>query len=171
MILSVLQIAAVTFIALYFAWLRLRARIRNHQSWESLLAKLRRGWNACELSEHFPWKEGLSASPEQIWARMRGVRGLWAMYRNAGTMLELADFAARHAGVDPELLTTLRSDATQIRLCVLKALAEWALNNADESVRISAFRVASMYTGMAARMTEFLQGNAEVALPSFVAAM
>jgi hypothetical protein len=34
-----------------------------------------------------------------------------------------------------------------------------------------AFRAASMYTGMAARMTQLLQDHAAAALPEFVAAM
>jgi len=171
MILAIFQVAAVSLIALYFVCWRIRAHRRSHQSWEAMLVRLHHGWNAGALSEHFPWKEGLSASPDETWERIRGIHGLWAMYRNAGIMLELADFAARHIGADPALLNTLRSDATQIRLCALQAMFGYVLSQASENVRMSAFQVASMYTGMASHMTEFLQDNAEVALPSFVAAM
>jgi hypothetical protein len=171
MILAVFQVAIVALIAFYLGWMRLRAHRRKHQSWETMLIRLHHGWNAGELSEHFPWKEGLSYSPDETWTRIRGARGLWAMYRNAGIMLELADFAARHTGCDPALLNTLRADAMQVRLGALKALIGYLFSQASDSVRISSFHVASMYTGMAAHMTEFLQNNAEVALPSFVAAM
>ncbi len=64
--------------------------------------------------------------------------------------------------VDRLLLETLRSDAMQIRLCVLMALAQTAFSQASEGVRINAFRAASMYTGMAARMTQLLQENAAI---------
>lgn len=38
-------------------------------------------------------------------------------------------------------------------------------------VRMRAFQAASMYTGVAARMTEMLQSAAAPVLPEFVAAM
>jgi hypothetical protein len=66
---------------------------------------------------------------------------------------------------------TLHSDAIQIRVCVLMALAQYAFTQASEGVRINAFRAASMYTGMAARMTQLLQDYAAVRVPDFVAAM
>ncbi|MDR3737454.1 MAG: hypothetical protein P4L40_00400 [Terracidiphilus sp.] len=171
MIVIVLQIVAVSLVVLFLGWSRLRIWRRNRQSWEGMLARMNHGWNASALSEHFPWKEGLNASPDETWTRIGGVHGLWAMYRNAGIMLELADFAARHVGADPTLLETIRNDATQIRLTALQAITGWAFSQASDNVRLGAFHVASKYTGMAAHMTEFLQNNADVALPSFVAAM
>ncbi len=73
--------------------------------------------------------------------------------------------------MDRELVETLRSDAMQIRVCVLMALCQYAFSQASEGVRVNAFRAASMYTGMAARMTQLLQENAAMVLPDFVAAM
>jgi hypothetical protein len=172
MIFPLLQIAAVALVALYFGWWRVAVRRRNSQSWESLLARLRPDWSARELSDQFLWKEGLSATPEETWTRMQGAHGLWVMYQNAKVMLEMADFAARNSEtVDRVLLETLRSDAMQIRVCVLMALAQYAFSQASEGVRVNAFRAASMYTGMAARMTQLLQENAAMLVPDFVAAM
>jgi hypothetical protein len=94
------------------------------------------------------------------------------MHKNAGIMLELADYAALHCdSIDPVLLQTLRTDAIQIRLCTLMTLAQCHVSQAGESVRFNAFRAASMYTGMAARMTQLLEASASPALPQFVAAM
>lgn len=171
MLMTVLQFVAVACVALYLASWRFRTYRRNHQSWESLVARLQHVWNIREINEHFPWKEGLSATPDRTWNQIGGARGLWAMYKNAGIMLQMADFAARHAGVDPLVLEVLRGDATQIRIAALKALAEHAIGQANENVRHRTFQVASMYTGMTAHMTQFLQDHAEVALPSFVAAI
>jgi len=166
------QIAAIAGIALYLIrWVK-SARRRNAQTWESLLARLRPDWSARELSEHFLWKEGLSATPEDAWRRMEGPKGLWVMYQNAQVMLEMANYAARNSeDVDRLLLETLRSDAMQIRLCVLMALGQYAFSQASEGVRVNAFRTASMYTGMAARMTQLLQNHAAMMVPDFVAAM
>jgi hypothetical protein len=94
------------------------------------------------------------------------------MYQNSRVMLEMADYASRSCdSVSRELIETLRSDAMQIRVCVLMALAQYACTQASEGVRVNAFRAASMYTGMAARMTQLLQENAAIVVPDFVAAM
>jgi hypothetical protein len=168
----VLQIAGALLVAVYLGRLRVKLRRRNRQSWESLVARLEPSWSLRESSSGFPWKEGLCVTPEEIWDRIQGVRGLWAMYQNARVMLEMADFATRNSDtVDPMLLHTLRSDATQIRICVLSALTQYSANRAAEGVRVNAFRAASIYTGMTARMAQLLQENAATALPDFVAAM
>ena len=84
----------------------------------------------------------------------------------------MADYAAKQCeGVDPALVSTLHSDALQIRVCVLAALAQYACLTAGEGVRINAYRAASMYTAMAARMTALLQDHAAGMVPDFVAAM
>jgi len=172
MILIVLQIAVIGCLGVYlFRW-RTAVRRRNAQSWDSLIARLRPDWRARELSDQFLWKEGLNATPQDAWQRMEGPKGLWVMYQNAQTMLEMADYAARNSDtVDRLLLETLRSDAMQIRVCVLMALVQYGFSKASEGVRINAFRAATMYTGMAARMTQLLQESNPVMVPNFVAAM
>jgi hypothetical protein len=147
-------------------------RRRNNQTWDSLLARLRPDWSARELSDQFLWKEGISATPQDAWQRMEGPKGLWVMYQNARVMLEMADFADRRIeGVDRLLVETLRSDAMQIRVCVLMALAQYGFSQASEGVRVNAFRAAALYSGMAARMTQLLQEHAAMIVPDFVAAM
>lgn len=172
MILSLLQIAAILAIAYYLIRWRAAVRRRNAQTWETLLASLRPDWSARELSDNFLWKEGLNATADDAWQRMEGPKGLWVMYQNARVMQEMADYAAKQVeGVDPLLVQTLHSDAMQIRVCVLMALCQYAFTQASEGVRINAFRAASLYTGMAARMTQLLQEYAAVRVPDFVAAM
>lgn len=170
MIVLVVQFAVVSPVALYLCRWMFGLRCRNNQSWEALIARLGSGWSGHELSEHFLWKEGLNATPAESWKRIQGARGLRAIHRNAGVMLEMADFAARHSdSIDPLLLETLRSDATQIRARVLMSLIQYPVSQAR--AQMNAFRVASMYMGMAARMTQMLQDHAGMALPAFVAAM
>lgn len=172
MILTVLQITAVLVIALYLVRWRKSAQRRSSQTWDTLVAKLRSDWSARELSDKFLWKEGLNATPEDAWERMQGPRGLWVMYQNARVMLEMADYAAKNCeGVDRLLVETLHSDAMQIRVCVLAALAQYAFTQAGGGVRVNAYRAAAMYTGMAARMTQLLQNHAATMVPDFVAAM
>ena len=100
-ILEVFQISAAIAVALFLLHWRKSARRRNTQTWDSLLARLRTEWRAHELSDHFLWQEGLSATPEDAWQRMEGPKGLWVMYQNARVMLEMADYAAKNIeGVD-----------------------------------------------------------------------
>lgn len=172
MMLPLLQVVAVALVALYLGRWHGVHRRRNSQSWDSLLARLRPDWSAREMSDHFLWKEEISATPEDAWRRMEGPKGLWVMFQNARVMLEMADYAAKNSeGVDRLLIETLRSDAMQIRLCVLMALAQYAFSEASEGVRVNAFRAASMYTAMAARTTQLLQDHAAIVVPDFVAAM
>lgn len=172
MILPLLQIAVIAVVAYYLCRWRKNVRRRRKQTWETLLAELRPDWSGRELSNSFLWKEGIDATSEDAWRRMDGPKGLWVMYQNARVMMEMANYAASHCeGVDPLLVSTLHSDAMQIRVCVLAALAQYAFTQASEGVRVNAFRAASMYAGMAARMTELLQGSAADLVPNFVAAM
>lgn len=172
MIFPLIQIIAIALVAFYLGRWRVAIHRRNRQSWESLIVRLRPDWSARDLSDHFLWKEGVNTTSADTWTRIKGPHGLWAMYQNARVMLEMADYAARNCeSVDRELLETLRSDAVQIRVCVLMALIQYACSHASEGVRVNAFRATSMYTGMAARMTRLLQENAAIILPDFVAAM
>src|SRR3569833_1800996 len=172
MIFPLIEVGVVVLVAAYLGYWRLSARRRNAATWESLMAKLRPDWSARELSDQFLWKEGLFVSLVVSWLCLVGPHGLWVMYQNAKVMLEMADYATGHCeNVDRVLVETLRSDAMQIRVCVLMALAQYAFSHASEGVRVNAFRAASMYTGMAARMTQLLQNNAAVLVPDFVAAM
>jgi hypothetical protein len=167
-----IQIASVLSVALYLIRWRASLKRKNSQSWDSLMARLRPDWSAHQLSDHFLWQEGLSATPEDAWQRMEGPKGLWVMHQNARVMLEMADYASKNSEtVDRLLVETLRSDAMHIRVCVLMALAQYGFTQASEGVRINAFRAAQMYTGMAARMTQLLQENAAGMVPNFVAAM
>lgn len=172
MILPLVQIAVIVAITLLLVRWRMSVRRRNAQTWDTLIARLRVDWSARELSDHFLWKEGLNATPEDAWKRMEGPKGLWVIYQNARVMLEMADYASKHCeAVDRLLIETVHSDAMQIRVCVLSALAQYAFSQAGEGVRVNAYRAASMYTGMAARMTQLLQEHAAVLVPDFVAAM
>jgi hypothetical protein len=175
MSLLLLQIAAIVPLAIYLAWWRAGLHRRKEQTWDSLVARLQPDWSGLELSVDFLSKEGLCTTPEETWERMPGIRGIRAMYLNAGVMLEMVDYAARNIemsnSIDQVILETLRGDAMQIRSEALRVLARDAFNQTSENVRSSAFHVASMYTAMAARMAQLLRVSAPEMLPDFVAAM
>jgi hypothetical protein len=172
MIFTLLQVTAVFGAAAYLNHWRARVRRRNSQTWGSLVARLRPDWNSRELSDPALWVNGPGATPEEKWERMHGARGLVAMFQNAGVMLEMADYAERNSDtVAPELLASLRSDALQIRISALDALARYAFSQVNESICVNALRTASMYMEMTNRMALLLRANACGMVPNFVAAM
>lgn len=171
-ILVLLQILILVAITIYFAQWRTDQQRRKEQTWETLLARLCPDWSARDLSDHFLWKEDLNATPEIVWQRLEGPKGLWVMYENSRVMLEMADFAARNnPSIDPLLLESLREDALQLRISVLGGLAQYGFSHTSDAVRVNAYRAASHYTVMAARLTHLLQDHAARILPDFVAAM
>jgi hypothetical protein len=169
---TIFSIAVFAIAAAYMSRWRAEVRRRNAKSWDAIVSELRLDWRTCTLGEQFVWNEDVSATPEQKWQRIQGAHGLWAMYQNARVMLEMADYAARNSdSVDRELLAALRSDALQIRVYVLVALAKYACTQVNDSICANASRAAAMYADMTARTAELLQGNGGQMVPSFVAAM
>ena len=168
MMVTVLQIVAVAAVAGYLCRWMAGLRRRNARSWDSLVARLRLDWSARELSDLcFCSRESQPRLGEK-WRRIWGARGLWAMLKNAGVMLELADYAARNSDtVEPEILRDLRTDAMCIRLYSLKTIAEFALSSAQESICMQALRAESAYAEMELRVAEFLEANAPQVAPSF----
>jgi hypothetical protein len=133
------------------------------------MAQLRLDWSTRELSDG---AEVVSTTPEAVWQRMGGPKGLCVMYQNAQVMMEMAEYAARNSdSVDRKLLETLRSDAMHIRVYVSIALGRYAFNELNESICVNAYRAASMYVEMADRMNELLQVHAAGLVPDFSAAM
>lgn len=166
MLVILLESAAVSGLALYLRHWGMSVRRRNTRTWDSLVAQLMPDGNACG------WNTEPNVCPQEQWSKTGGAQGLWALYQNAGVMLELADYAARNSEtVDRELLGSLRSDAMQIRLSVITALAKYAFSQVNEGICVNAQRAASIYTEMAARMTELMEANSSSTAPQFAGAM
>jgi hypothetical protein len=172
MILPLLQIVAIAIVAVCFHSFRAGMRRRNSQSWDSIVSRLRLDSSTRRLGDQSVWNGDLNVTPEEKWRLVRGAQGLWTIYENASVMLEMADYAARNSdSVDLELLATLRSDAMQIRVCVLTALAKYAFSQVNESITANVSLAASMYTEMAARTADLLQVNGGQMVPNLVPTM
>ncbi len=172
MILALLQIVAIAVAAACLNAFRNSMRRRNNQSWDSLVVRLRLDSSTRGLGDQSLWNGSMHVTPQEQWRLIRGAQGLWTIYENARVMLEMADYAARNSTtVDPELIAALRSDAMQIRVCVISALAKYAFSQVNESIGVNVSRAASMYTEMAARTAELLQVNGRNMVPNLVPAM
>lgn len=163
---------AISLLVIVGMWRRQQSR-RKHRSWDEIVAALRANdWGLDEVSERYLYRGGIKATPSDIWQRIDGARGLWAMYCNAPLLLQLADYAAEN-GTDPDeaLLEGLRSDAFQIRLCVLMALAKYALSHSTVGASVNAHRATTLYSEMLARLTTLFQESAGQLFPKYLEAM
>jgi hypothetical protein len=165
-----LTTALFAILAFWFRGQKSRSRVNT---WDEIVAKLRTNdWGFEEISERYLYKSGISATSSDIWPKIHGASGLWAMYRNAALLLQLADYAAQHGeNVDEALLESLRADAFQIRLSVLTALGKYAFSRSTVGASVNAHRAAKMYSEMLVRMTTLFQEHSALLFPRYLEAM
>jgi hypothetical protein len=108
-ILIPLQLAAFSLTALYMFRRCSELHARNRRSWDEIVSRLSPAWKCAK-----PLQPGDSAP-------LAAAR-LWTVYRDAGVMMELADYADRH-GRDSSSVQELRFTALSLRFTALRALA------------------------------------------------
>jgi len=174
MIFPLIQVLVTAVILAYAGYWRRRQSNRRAATWPELVAKLRRNseFGFDEVATRYLFGEGINATTQDIWSRIDGPKGLWAMYTNAGVFIQLADYASEHGdGVPEELIEGLRSDAFQIRMCVMMALAQHAFSKSSVGASVNAHRAAETYSIMLARITAMFQEHCGLLFPNFVEAM
>jgi len=88
-------------------WSELHAR--NRRSWDEIVSRLSPAWKCADL---------LQPGDTTLLAAAR----LWTVFRDAGVMMELADYADRD-GRDSGSVQELRFTALSLRFAALRALA------------------------------------------------
>lgn len=172
MLLTLFENGAVVTVAIYLVCWRIGVRRRRAIAWETLVANLQRRRRNVELANILNSDKDLLATPEERWGGINDAQGLWAMYENAGVMLEMANYAAtNNTENDPELIAALRRDAFQIRVCVVVALSKFACNKVNESTRAIVSRATAHYIDMVKRTAELAQTNGRALAPGFAASM
>jgi hypothetical protein len=170
---SFLQILlTISLLMLLGSWRYAQAK-RKKRTWDQIVSALRpNDWGLEEVSERYLYRPAIRAVPVDIWKRIDGPRGLWAMYCNAPLLIQLADYAVEHGtSPDQELLEALRRDAFHIRLCALLALLKYATLRSTIAASTNAHRATAAYTEMLFRLTTLFEQSAGQLLPSYLAAM
>ncbi len=168
-----LQVILTALLIAYAAfWLRQQLQ-RRAKSWSGLIGQLQgNDWGIEEISDRFLYKSEVQVTPDDVWQRIQGSKGLWAMYKNSPVLVQLADYAAEHGeGVDQEMLDGLRRDAFQIRLHVLAALSQYLLSASSEGAAVNAHRAVATYSTMLVSLTTFIQEYSTPLFPSYLDAM
>lgn len=173
MVLPLVQVLVTILLLLYAGHWRRRQAKRVGESWEAIVARLHANdWGLEEVSERYLYSGAIKAPTRGIWKKIEGAKGLWAMYCNAPILIQLADYAAEHGeGVSEELLESLRSDAFQIRVCVLMALAQHILSRSSVAAEVNAHRATAIYTAMLNRLTLLYQEHSSLFFPRYLDAM
>lgn len=173
MLFLLLQVLVSTVLIAYAAIFLVAQSRRRKRSWNSIAGRLQaHDWGLEEIADGYLYRAGILATTEDIWKKIAGCRGLWAMYRNAAVLVELADYAAEHGnGIDPLLLTNLRRDAFQIRMWVIMALAQHAVSASSVGASSNAHRAAAAYSGLLASITQFMRENSANLFPRYLDAV
>jgi hypothetical protein len=173
MIFPLLQVVLTALLIAYAGFWRKQQTKRNAKDWDGLIGQLRdNDWGIEEISERFLYKSEVQVTTKDVWQRIHGCQGLWAMYKNCPVLVQLADYAADHGeGVDLEMLEGLRSDAFQIRLCVLLALGQYVFSASSVGAAVNAHRAVATYSAMLVRLTSFIQEYSTPLFPSYLDAV
>ncbi len=159
MLLVIIQVMLTVLLIAYAVFWRRHQLKRRAKTWDGIISQLSNNdWGIEEITERYLYKSELQVTANDIWQRIHGSKGLWAMYKNSSVLVQLADYAAEHGeGVDQDMLEGLRSDAVQIRLCVLLALAQYLFSASTAGASVNAHRAVATYSAMMVRLTAFIQ--------------
>jgi hypothetical protein len=171
MILPIISTASVTALIGYAVYWRHSQTKRRAAGWDSIVSRLRSNseFGFSEVTDRYLYSEEINATPADIWQRIDGANGLWAMFTNAGVLMELADYATEHGQDVPEqLIEELRSDALQLRIAVLISLTKFAFSRSGVPASVHAHRAASAYSSLLAHMTTLFQEHSALFFPRFL---
>jgi hypothetical protein len=173
MILPIVQVTVAGSLIAYAAiWRRQQTR-RRAKDWDAIVGQLRSNdWGIEEISERYLYKGDVRVTPKDVWQKIHGCQGLWAMFKNCPVLIQLADYAAEHGeNVDQEMLEGLRSDAIQIRLCVMLAIGQYICSASSVAASVNAHRAVATYSAMMVRLTTFVQESSAGLFPSYLDAV
>jgi hypothetical protein len=173
MVLALIQIVLTVLLIAYAAFWRRQQAKRRGKTWNGIVSQLSSNdWGIEEISERYLYKSEVQVTTEDVWQRIHGCKGLWAMYKNSSVLVQLADYAAEHGeGVDHEMLEGLRSDAVQIRLSVMMALGQYLFSASSVGAAVNAHRAVATYSAMMVRLTAFVQEYSTPLFPSYLNAV
>jgi hypothetical protein len=173
MILPLLQVILTALLVGYAGFWRRQQMKRRARTWDGIISQLHcNDWGIEEITERFLYKSEVQVTTKDVWQRIQGCKGLWAMYKNSPLLVQLADYAAEHGeGVDEAMLESLRSDAFQIRLSVLLALGQYVFSASSVGASVNAHRAVATYSAMLVRLTAFIQEYSTTLFPSYLDAV
>lgn len=173
--LPLLQVLFTALILAYAGYWRKSRSKRRSETWDEIVAKLRPdNWGYGGVAEQYLYSDKINATPEDVWDRISGAKGLWAMYCNAPVLVALADYAAEHGeahSIPEAVLEGIRTDAFHIRICVLMALAQHVFSRSSVAARVSAHRATAAYGMLLMRTTSVFQEHSTLLFPRFLEAM
>ena len=115
-------------ILLLLAAVQLRASINRQRSkdWEGILARIvRYEGRLSQLSYGSIFSSGLACPTDEVWDRIDGRQGIWAIFINAGVLLEAMSYLERFGNRTPQFQQTmeeLREQGRRVRVSAMIVL-------------------------------------------------
>ena len=145
----------IASIGLLKAGMKLRSMWRRQEEDAAIAAKLRE-------EDELLSQARLQSTPDDVWRSLEGPRGLWAMYGRARVMLDVAyKSGVEHEGVDVLLVKAIRSQAMQVRVCILTSLCQYVFDRSSEGARLNGFRAAQVFKALTPNFEALLCTNNE----------
>src|ERR1700761_1109406 len=152
-------------IVLFLAAVHLRLSIRRQRSreWAQILAGIvQSGGRLSQLSYGSIFSSGLDCRIDEVWERIDGTRGLWAIFRNAGVFLEAINYMESFCDPDPRFrraMDELRQEIRRLRSAVLMVLLRCLLVSRRGTVFLTVGETARTYTALVAQLSLAINDN------------
>jgi len=163
MLVIVLQFALA--LTLFIGAIRLQVSISRQRSkeWEQILAGIAQ-LDGClsQLSHGSIFSGGLDCPVDEVWDRIGGKRGIWAIFRNAGVLLEAMNYMEKIGEPNPRLLRTigqLRKEGRHVRIVASVAFLKCLLTFPGRSACFAAGETASEYIALVAQTSLAISDN------------
>ena len=173
MLLSLIQVVVAVLLISYAAFWRRQQVKRHRKNWHEIVNQLQgNDWGLEEITEKYLYKGGIRATTEDIWIASPVATDSWRCIKMHPCWCSLPTMPPHHGeGVDQAMLETLRSDAFQIRLCVMLALAQHVMSASSVGAAVNAHRATTTYSEMLASLTAFIQEHSASLFPSYLDAV
>lgn len=158
-----LQVALAA--ALFVGAIRLQVSLHRQHSreWRQILAGLSKsGGCLLQLSYGSIFSAGLECPIAEVWDMIDGTRGLWAIFRNTGVLLEALNYMEGDCKTNPrflQLIAQLRENARRVRISAAVGLSKCLLAPPKLRPVLTAGEIAAGYIALVAEISLAISDN------------
>jgi len=159
----ILQVALAA--ALLVGAFRLQVSLHRQRSreWSQILAGLSQsGGSLSQLSYGSIFSAGLDCPVAEVWDKIDGTRGLWAIFRNAGVLLEALNYMESDCETSPsflQLIGHIRENGRRVRIAAAVGLLKSLLSTPRQRPVLTAGEIAAVYIALVAEMSLAISDN------------
>ena len=157
MIVIILQFVLAVALLAGAAHLLVSLNRQRSKEWAEIMEGIARNdGDLSQLSYGSIFSDGLDCPTDEVWSRINGRRGLWAIYRNAGVILEAVEYLQSISVDIPSFQRTLqqlREEGKRLRIALLAAYLTHLLTFPMKRSSPPVGRVVKAYLALIAGMS------------------